>query len=91
MSERFGHKVKENAGKTKYSTLNLNQTYKGTKLETKTSSGKFVARSVCVSSVGLLYSVFIAVLFSREKCWQLSELDFYEEILANCFRWLSFL
>lgn len=39
MSDRFGLKVKENAGKTKYSSLNLNQTYKGTKVETKTSSG----------------------------------------------------
>ena len=39
MSDRFGFKVKENAGKTKYSSLNLNQTYKGTKVETKTTSG----------------------------------------------------
>lgn len=39
MSDRFGLKVKESAGKTKYSSLNLNQTYKGTKVETKTSSG----------------------------------------------------
>lgn len=41
MSDRFGLKVKENAGKTKYSSLNLNQTYKGTKVETKTSSGLY--------------------------------------------------
>ena len=39
MSDRFGLKIKENAGKTKYSSLNLNQTYKGTKVEIKTSSG----------------------------------------------------
>jgi len=42
MSDRFGLKVKENAGKTKYSSLNLNQTYKGTKVETKTSSGLYL-------------------------------------------------
>lgn len=58
MSDRFGHKIKENAGKTKYSSLNLNQTYKGTKVENKTSSGTYLseysltyhlAQSICVT------------------------------------------
>lgn len=57
MSDRFGLKVKENAGKTKYSSLNLNQTYKGTKVETKTSSG-------------LYFFAIVGILLFILKCYQ---------------------
>lgn len=41
MSDRVGLKTKENATK-KFSSLNLSQTYKGTKVETKTVTGEYV-------------------------------------------------
>lgn len=41
MSDRLAAKIKENAGKPKYSSLNLNQTYKGNKVEIKTSTGLY--------------------------------------------------
>ena len=40
MSDRVGLKPKDNAAK-KFSSLNLNQTYKGTKVEAKASTGEY--------------------------------------------------
>ena len=58
MSDRVGLKAKDNAAK-KFSSLNLNQTYKGTKVEPKASTGEYALYRCFLPELQLVFKTLI--------------------------------